>query len=240
MPFVTTCNTSDIPRTVENDDFRQLRKAWKEEQPEFNRLKNLALALGVEEVIVSPDSPLNLQGRYIGAWSESEDSDLARESGLSEWKIRSLNRKSGTVVLVNSWSVFEHGACHTLAHEIGHHIYWLAQFTAKQRTKPVTETMRQFFPFDTYVHQSREEICAESFAFYLTGPVEKNIVRYCESVLRLVPKQHQSEIRDFRKTIQTVTVASSIPIRPLAYRKLGSGRATVLQGSAGHFAQLRT
>jgi hypothetical protein len=156
--FVTVCNKSDIPGAVEDDDdFRQLRKTWKEEQPEFSRLKNLALALGVEEVIVSPDSPLDFQGLYIGAWSECEDSEPAREWGLSERKIRSLNHKSGTVILVNSWSVFEHGACHTLAHEIGHHIYGLAQFTAKKRTKPVTETMRRFFPFDTYVHCIKAE-----------------------------------------------------------------------------------
>jgi hypothetical protein len=38
-------------------DRRELRKLWKEERPEFNRLERLAHDLKVEKVIVTPDSP---------------------------------------------------------------------------------------------------------------------------------------------------------------------------------------
>jgi hypothetical protein len=47
--------------------------------------------------------------------------------------------------------------------------------------------MKGFFPHDEYLHQSRDEICAECFAEYLTVPaLRSGIKRHCDSVLRRV------------------------------------------------------
>jgi len=195
-PAMSWTNRSSLPSLTESNELRQTRKTWNEERSEFNRLKSLALAIGVEEVIVSPDSATpERRGLYIPDWAE--DAELAREWGLPERKTRSLDRKSGTVILINYWSIVEQGACHTLAHEIGHHIYDLAEFTSHERSRPVTAVMRGFFPFDAYVHQDCDEICAESFAHYLTGAANKDVARHCESVLRRVPEEHRRKIRMF-------------------------------------------
>jgi len=170
-----------------SDDRRELAKLWKEEQAEFNQLKRLARAIGIEGVLVSPYSASpDLKGWYVYCGWEV-DSLSAQGWGLSKEQIRSINHKEGPVILIDYHSCSEQGASHTLAHEIGHHLYRLAQFTGKEQSTPVTETMKGFFPHDEYLHQSRDEICAECFAKYLTVPTIKNsIKRHCDSILRKV------------------------------------------------------
>ena len=170
-----------------SDDRRELAKLWKEEQAEFNQLKRLARAIGIEGVLVSPYSASpDLKGWYVYCGWEV-DSLSAQGWGLSKEQIRSINHKEGPVILIDYHSCSEQGASHTLAHEIGHHLYRLAQFTGKEQSTPVTETMKGIFPHDEYLHQSRDEICAECFAKYLTVPTIKNsIKRHCDSILRKV------------------------------------------------------
>ena len=113
--------------------------------------------------------------------------DPLRAWGLSEEQTHSINRKEGPVILINCHSCFEQGASSTLAHEIGHHLYRLAQFTKEEQSMSVTKTMKGFFPHDEYLHQSRDEICAESFAEYLTVPaLRSGIKRHCDSILQKV------------------------------------------------------
>jgi len=196
---VSVINVRDIPPPTAKDftykkdpeagDRRELAKAWKEEKPEFNRLKRLARALGIEKVVVSPDSASpHFQGYYIPCgWDWEVDSLAERAWGLSEEQTHSINRKEGPVILIDCRSCFEQGASSTLAHEIGHHLYRLAQFTEKEQSTPVTETMKGFFPHNEYLHQSRDEICAECFAEYLTVPaLRSGVERHCDSILRKV------------------------------------------------------
>jgi len=193
---------------------REMRVAWKEEQSEFNRLRRLALALGVDEVIVSPASVSpDLQGLYKDAWTTGHSKDgwgpttdefeLAREWGLPERKIRSLNRKCAVVILINFW--FEN-ACGTLAHEIGHHIEALAGLTVKERNAPITVRMCRLFSNDSTVHENRSEINAECFAFYLTSPVlKKGVRRHCVEILLRVRSRNRKAytlIRSHRNSLR--------------------------------------
>lgn len=147
-------------------DRRELAKVWRGERPEFNRLKRLARALGIEKVVVSPESALpDLKGWYVYSGWEV-DSLSAQGWGLSKNQIRSINRKEGPAILIDYHSCSEQGASRTLGHEIGHHLYRLAQFTADQR---------------------RDEICAECFAEYLTVPAPRSVIkRHCDSILQKV------------------------------------------------------
>jgi hypothetical protein len=175
-------------------DRREMAKAWKEEQPEFNRLKRLALALGVREVIVSPVSVQpELQGLYNDGWDyvwhpsgwgpSPDEFELAKEWGLSKKKIRSLNRRGDAIIFINYWT--ECGGCYVLAHEIGHHIYQLARFTWKEQKPTVPTTLRRYFRWDTYVHQTRDEMCAECFAEFLTcSNLRRGIAKHCDSILK--------------------------------------------------------
>jgi len=183
----------DIPELTsgekdpEDYDRRELAKTWKKERAEFSRLERLARALGIEKVVVSPESALpDREGWYVSCGWEV-DSMSARRWGLSKEQIHSINRKEGPVILIDYHSCDEQGASRTLAHEIGHHIYRMAEFTGQEIDAPVSKTMRRFFPLDIYVHQSRDEICAECFAKYLTVSTIKNgIRRHCDSILRKV------------------------------------------------------
>jgi len=183
----------DIPELTSGEkdpevyDRRELAKAWREERQEFNRLKRLARALGIEKVVVSPESASpDLRGYYIYCGWEV-DSLSAQGWGLPKEQIRSINRKEGPLILIDYHSCSEQGASHTLAHEIGHHLYRLAQFTEEEQSTPVTETMKGLFPHDEYLHQSRDEICAECFAEYLTLPaLRSGVERHCDSILRKV------------------------------------------------------
>lgn len=203
---ISVVNVRDIPpptaqyieqeKDPEAYDRRELAKLWKEQQAEFNRLKRLARAIGIESVLVSPYSASpDLTGWYVYCGWEV-DSPSAHGWGLSKEQIRSINRTEGPVILIDYYSCFEQGAPHTLAHEIGHHIYRLAEFTELERNASVSGAMRRFFPFDTYVHQSRDEICAECFAKYLAVPTIKNsIKRHCDSILRKVRVHNPNEAR---------------------------------------------
>jgi len=187
------------------DDRRELSKLWKEERAEFQRLKRLARAIGIKGVFVSLSSASpDLKGWYVSCGWEM-DSLSAREWGLSKKQIHSINRKEGPVILIDYHSCAEQGASRTLAHEIGHHIYRLAEFAEQERNGSVSEAMRRFFPFDTYVHQSRDEICAECFAKYLTVPTIKNgIKRHCDSIVRKVRVHNLNAakfIESYRRTV---------------------------------------
>jgi len=191
---ISLVNVKDIPPSMAEDcawennseahERCELAKLWKEERAVFNQLKRLARAIGIERVLVS--ASLDLEGRYVHCGWEV-DCLSVQEWGLSKEQIRSINRREGPVILIDYYSCCEQGASHTLAHEIGHHIYRLAEFTERERNASVSEAMRRFFPFDTYLHQSRDEICAECFAEYLTVPTTKNgIKRHCDWILRKV------------------------------------------------------
>ncbi|SRR6266566_208149 len=183
----STAQDSAWENDSETYDRCELAKLWKEERAEFNQLKRLARAIGIERVLVSPYSASpDRKGWYVYCGWEV-DSLSAQGWVLSKKQILSINRKEGPVILIDYHSCSEQGASHTLAHEIGHHIYRLAEFTEQERNGSVSEAMRRFFPFDTYVHQSRDEICAECFAKYLTVPTIKDgIKRHCDSILRKV------------------------------------------------------
>jgi len=192
---ISVVNIKDIrPSTAEDnawennsDDRRELAKLWKKERAEFSRLKRLARALGIENVVVSPESALpDREGWYVSCGWEM-DSLSAREWGLSKKQIQSINRKEGPVILIDYHSCAEQGASRTLAHEIGHHLYSLARFTKEEQSTYVTKTMKGFFPHDEYLHQSRDEICAECFAECLTVPdLKSGIKGHCDSILQKV------------------------------------------------------
>jgi len=197
---ILTVNVKEIPPPMAEDieeekkpeayDRRILAKAWKEERTEFKQLERLARAIRIERVIVSPYLALpNFHGLYIPSefcqWDLNPK--LALEWGLSKSQIRAIKNRAGAVILIEYRFCLDLGVCRTLAHEIGHHLYRLAKFTKEEQSIPVTKAMKGFFRFDTYVHQSRDEICAECFAKYLTAPIIKNgIKRYCDSILRKV------------------------------------------------------
>jgi len=189
-----------------SDDRRELAKLWKEEQAEFNQLKRLARAIGIEGVLVSPYSASpDLRGWYVYCGWEV-DSLSARSWRLSKKQIHSINRKEGPVVFTNyDTALGDPGACHALAHEIGHHIYRMAEFTKREINAPVSELMRRCFPLDIYVHQSRDEICAECFANYLTVPTIKNSFKnHCDSILRKVRVHNPNAaklIESYRRTV---------------------------------------
>lgn len=194
-------NGRDIPPpTAEDLQPEESGKLWKEERAEFNRLKRLARAIGIEKVIVSPESALpDLKGWYVySGWGV--DSLSAQGWDLSEEQIRSINRKKGPVILIDYHSCYEQGASHTLAHEIGHHVFRLARFTQEEQNTPVTETMKGFFPNDEYVHRDRDEICAECFAEYFTKvPLRKAVEQHCESVLRRVCRHDPAVVKLVRE-----------------------------------------
>jgi hypothetical protein len=183
----------------------ELARAWKEEKPEFNRLKRLARALRIEKVIVSPESASpDFRGYYIYCGWEI-NTLFAQKWGLSKEQFHSINHKEGPAILIDSDTALgDPGACQALAHEIGHHIYRMAKFTEQEINAPISETMRRLFPFDTYVHQSRDEICAECFAHYLTGAnLKSGVERHCDSVLCRVRVHNPSAaklIESYRRT----------------------------------------
>lgn len=176
---------------LEGCDRRKSAKLWKEERTKFNRLKRLASAIGIERVIVSPESAVpTLYGLYVPSefcQLDLNPSQWAREWGLSKSQIRMIRTRTGANILIDYHSCDEPGASPTLAHEIGHHLYRLAQFTEEEQKTPVTVTMKGFFPHDEYVHQSRDEICAQCFAeFFTKVPLRKAVEKHCESILQRV------------------------------------------------------
>jgi hypothetical protein len=180
---ILAVNVKEIPPPTAEDieekkdpeayERRELAKLWKEERTEFNQLKRLAHAVGIERVFVSPYSASpELKGWYV----------------YCGWEVDSLSARR--------WG---------LSHEIGHHIFRLAEFTERERNASVSEAMRRFFPFDTYLHQSRDEICAECFAEYLTvSTIKSSIERHCDSVLRQVRVHNPYTaklIESYRRTV---------------------------------------
>lgn len=196
-----TADDLEYEKDPEAYERREMAKAWKEEQPDFKRLKRLASALGVGEVLVSPTSVNpELQGLYNDGWDSvwhpsgwgpsPDEFELAKEWGLSRKKIRSLNRRGDAVIFINYWN-FERGGCYVLAHEIGHHVYQLARFTWKEQKRPVQRIMRRYFRWDTYVHQTRDEMCAECFAEFLTcSNLRRGVAKHCESILQRLRVQN--------------------------------------------------
>src|SRR5260370_30892270 len=79
---------------------RELTKSWKEARPEFNQLKRLARALGIEKVVVSPYSASpNLRGWYVYCgWGG--DSLSAQGWGLSQKQIHSITFKQGPMIFI--------------------------------------------------------------------------------------------------------------------------------------------
>lgn len=187
------------PPTAE--DLQSEEKLWREERAEFNQLKRLARATGIERVIVSPESALpDLDGLYVPSefcQLDFNPSRWVREWGLSKSQIRMIQNRIGAIVLINYHSCDEQVSSRTLAHEIGHHIYRLARFTKKA---PVTKTMKGFFPNDEYVHQNRDEICAECFSEYLTKvPLRKAVEEHCEGILRRVNRHDPAAVKHVRE-----------------------------------------
>ncbi len=173
------------PPTAEDLQPEEVGKVSKEYRQEFNRLKRLARAIGVQKVVVTPSSLSNpiLDSVYFSS-GLGLDSVIKQDWGLTKEEINLLNKKEGGVILI---FYLADPFCRHFAHEIGHHIYDLAEFTKEEQSTSVTKTMKGFFPHDEYLHQSRDEIYAECFAEYLTVPaLRSGIKRYCDSVLRRV------------------------------------------------------
>jgi len=104
---------------------------------------------------------------------------------LSNAQTRSLSNSDGPAILISFWTAGI--PCATLGHEIGHHIYRLARFSAEEENAPVSGTMRGFFPTNTYAHQSRDGICAECLANYLTVVDLRRTIRcHCDRILQRV------------------------------------------------------
>ena len=201
------------PRTAEElayqkdpdaQERRELRKLWKEERPEFNRLEDLAVGLKIKRVIVTPASPSTILGRYLpeGNW----ESDLAQEWGLSERQENSI-LKSGPTILICRDTAYEEGACRFLAHEIGHHLCRLAKFAPKQQNQSVTKTLCRFFPDNTYLknQKSQDELRSECFAEYLTvSAIRRGIERECKAILNRVRRHDHSAaklVEQYRTTL---------------------------------------
>jgi hypothetical protein len=180
-----------MKETPQIHDRRAPANASGKEQPEFKRLKLLAYALGIRRVTVSPASAIpHLQGFFCQG--SEVHSQFLREWGLSCSQIRSITRKDGTVLLIDYEACFDAGACRTLSHEIGHHIFErLAGLTEHEINLPVSKHMCSFFPSDPYVQENRSEICAECFAEYLTNcPVKPEVEHHCVSILRRIHLQN--------------------------------------------------
>jgi hypothetical protein len=192
---ISVGKAKDIPAPVTEDLLdEEVGKVPKEYRQEFNRLKRLARLVGVEKVVVTPSAP-DLDAVYIYSGWEV-DSFYARAWGLTKEEIESLNRKKGGAILI--WYGADPFARH-LAHEIGHHLYRLAEFTEEEESEPVTETMKGLFPNDEYVHQSRDEMCAECFSEYLTEtPLRKAVERHCESILRRISRHDPAVVEHVR------------------------------------------
>jgi hypothetical protein len=180
---IGTINVKDIPPpTAEDLQPEEVGKVSKEYRQEFSRLKRLARAIGVQKVVVTPSSPSNLDAVYFSSGCEAASSS-AQGWDLTKEEINLLNKKEGGVILV---FYLADPFCRHFAHEIGHHIYDLAEITKEEQSTPVTETMKGFFPHDESLHD-RDEICAESFSEFLTVPaLRTSIKRHCDSVLRRV------------------------------------------------------
>jgi hypothetical protein len=184
---------------------RELRKLWKAEMPDFKRLERLARDLKIKRVIVTPDSPSSILGRYLseGYW----DSRLQEEWGLSEKRDNSIGIGPGATILICRDTVYEEGACRFLAHEIGHHICSLANFTLQEQNASAAKVMRRFFPENVYLknRKSREEFRAECFAEYLTlSSIRRGIERECEKILSRVRRHYPDAaklITQYRTTL---------------------------------------
>ncbi len=179
-------NVIEIPPPMAEDlqdKEEQVGKVPKEYRQEFSRLKRLARAIGVQKVVVTSSHPGMEDAHYFFSGWEL-DLTVKQDWGLTKEEINSLNKKEGGVILVfYSADPF----CRHFAHEIGHHLYRLAQFTKEEKSMSVTKTMKGFFPHDEYLYKSRDEICAECFAEYLTLPaLRSGIMDHCDSVLRRV------------------------------------------------------
>ena len=177
-------NVKDIPPpTAEDLQPEKVGKVSKEYRQEFSRLKRLARAIGVQKVVVTPSHPGMEDAHYFFSGWEF-DLPVKQDWGLTKEEINSLNKKEGGVILV---FYLADPFCRHFAHEIGHHLYRLARFTKEEQSTSVTDTMKGFFPHDEYLHQSRDEICAECFAEYLTVPaLRSGIKRYCDFILQKV------------------------------------------------------
>jgi len=186
---------------------REIAQAWKEERESFNKLKRLARRLGIKKMIVAPESATTgYMGFYLSdkadwTWGAKAGTTarFRREWGLSSAQTRLVDRvvlgRSRPVIFINRYACFE-GASRILAHEMGHHIFDLAGFTSKETNAPVSSAMRRFFPHDTYVQSSRDEICAECFALYLTGSaLRKGIRRHCVRILRRVRHRDKNAVK---------------------------------------------
>ena len=183
------------PPMVEDLREEKVGKVPKEYSQEFSRLKRLARAVGIEKVVVTPSAPNNLDAFYLYCGWEV-DSDYARGWRLTKEEIDSLNRKEGGVILI--WYSADPFCAH-FAHEIGHRFYRLAKFTEEEKRAPVTETMKELFPNDEYVHQSRDEMCAECFSEYLTEiRLRKAVERHCESILRRISRHAPAVVEHVR------------------------------------------
>ncbi len=143
---IRTINVKDIPSpTAEDLQPEEVGKVSKEYRQEFSRLKRLARAIGVQKAVVtpsSPSSPSNLDAVYFSSGCEMGSSS-AQGWDLTKEEINLLNKKEGGVILI---FYLADPFCRHFAHEIGHHIYDLAEFTKEEQSMSVTKTMKGFFP----------------------------------------------------------------------------------------------
>src|SRR6266478_1281375 len=92
-------NVREIPPpTAEDLQPEEVGKVPKEYRQEFDRLKRLARAIGIQKVVVTPSSP-DLDAVYLYSGWEV-DSAYARGWGLTKEEVNSLNKKEGGIILV--------------------------------------------------------------------------------------------------------------------------------------------
>jgi hypothetical protein len=188
---------------------RELRKLWKEERPEFKRLERLAVEVKIEKVILTSVRPWGLYGCYISSelcqWDMNSEEN-AKQCGLSKAQWLSITERKGAVILISRDCDSVHLPRQTLAHEIGHQLCYLAGYTQAEENAPVTKSMCQLFPGDTYVHENgQKEFRAECFSEYLTNPsIKRGIERECEKILSRVRRHNPDAaklVEQYRRTL---------------------------------------
>jgi hypothetical protein len=180
---------------------RALAKVWRKELPEFDRLKRLALALGVGTVIVVPESATPPKsGMFLtSCFDDLREKDMHQYR--NDWKLSReqyrqiirLLRQRKPVILIDPSSALWEDASETLAHEIGHHIFdCLSGLSVRiQNSEPSRTMLRRTGFKNEDVRENRSELHAECFAWYLTSKeISKGRLDCCESLLGRVRKHN--------------------------------------------------
>lgn len=184
------------------EELHQERKAKRDAQREWmsaDDLKRLATQLGVARVISARSrSGSERQGEYVDGtlcldWAVS-DRFRAIINGITEMK-------SLPVILINVDVAGAHfsGVRGALAHEIGHHIDYLANGYSKER-EPSQRLLTAFHREGFWISpDSYSELIAETLGQYLGGhKLNSMLLAEVNKVLAKLTRKHQRIIQAFR------------------------------------------